>query len=139
MVTGIGPRQRAPLEGEDTRTRRQPQVRHPPAPHTLHSTQHHVALVAPCCPPRRTGLAGVDPTDHAAAAAGLPPIDSFDLWPLLSGANTTAPRTELLIGLGPDIMPGSNVTTVQSIIVPPHKLIIGPVREVTVETAHSTL
>ena len=32
-------------------------------------------------------LAGiVDPTDHAAAAAGLPPIDSLNLWPYLSGA-----------------------------------------------------
>ena len=29
-------------------------------------------------------LAGQDPTDHAAAAAGLPPVDSVNLWPLLS-------------------------------------------------------
>ena len=42
-------------------------------------------------------LAGVDPTDHAAAAAGLPPIDSLDMWPLLSGANGTSPRTEVLV------------------------------------------
>eukprot|EP00048_Salpingoeca_helianthica_P005368 m.87064 g.87064 ORF g.87064 m.87064 type:complete len:531 (-) comp13577_c0_seq2:23-1615(-) len=43
------------------------------------------------------GLAGVDPTDHAAARAGLPPIDSLDVWPLLSGRNNTSPRTEILV------------------------------------------
>jgi len=43
-------------------------------------------------------LGGVDPTDHKAAAAGLPPIDSFDLWPLLSGQNASSPRAELAIG-----------------------------------------
>jgi hypothetical protein len=30
-------------------------------------------------------LAGVDPTDHRAAAAGLPPVDSLNLWPYVSG------------------------------------------------------
>lgn len=43
-------------------------------------------------------LAGVDPTDHKAAAAGLPPIDSHNLWPVLSGQVATSPRTELAIG-----------------------------------------
>merc|ERR1711988_312315 len=43
-------------------------------------------------------LAGADPTDHRAAAAGLPPIDSHNLWPLLSGQTKTSPRTELAIG-----------------------------------------
>jgi len=43
-------------------------------------------------------LAGVDPTDHKAAAAKLPAIDSHNLWPLLSGQNTTSPRVELAIG-----------------------------------------
>lgn len=32
------------------------------------------------------GLAGVDPTDHRAAAANLLPIDSVDVWPLISCA-----------------------------------------------------
>jgi arylsulfatase A-like enzyme len=41
------------------------------------------------------GLAGVDPTDALAAAAGLPPVDSLDVWPLISGANLTSPRNEL--------------------------------------------
>ena len=43
-------------------------------------------------------LAGVDPTDHAAAAAGLPPVDSVSLWPYLSGAQPLSPRTVLAIG-----------------------------------------
>lgn len=45
-------------------------------------------------------LANVDPTDHKAHAAGLPPIDSHNLWPLLSGQATASPRTELAIGDG---------------------------------------
>ena len=40
-------------------------------------------------------LAGVDPTDHTAAAAGLPPIDSLNLFPYLTGATTRSPRQEL--------------------------------------------
>ena len=30
-------------------------------------------------------MAGVDVTDQRAAATGLPPVDSVNLWPLLSG------------------------------------------------------
>merc|ERR1740121_1141039 len=41
------------------------------------------------------GLAGVDPTDYKARAAGLPAHDSHNLWPLLSGQNATSPRVEL--------------------------------------------
>lgn len=48
------------------------------------------------------GLAGLNASfctaDALAAASGLPPIDSLDQWPLLSGANTTSPRTELPLG-----------------------------------------
>ena len=44
------------------------------------------------------GLAGVDAEDARAAAAGLPPVEGYDLWPLLSGANATAPRTEVWLG-----------------------------------------
>ena len=57
-------------------------------------------------------LAGVDPTDHKAEAAGLPPIDSLNLWPLLSGQNSTSPRVE--IPVSPD-----------SIISWPYKLVRG--------------
>ncbi len=37
-------------------------------------------------------LAGVDPTDESAAKAKLPPIDSLNMWPLISGENLTSPR-----------------------------------------------
>eukprot|EP00041_Stephanoeca_diplocostata_P025711 m.678611 g.678611 ORF g.678611 m.678611 type:complete len:276 (+) comp22807_c0_seq3:1121-1948(+) len=42
-------------------------------------------------------LAGVDPTDAWAAASNLPPIDSRNVWPLLTGANTTSPRDTILV------------------------------------------
>ena len=45
-----------------------------------------------------TDLTRMDPTDHKTNAAGLPPIDSLDLWPLLSGRTSASPRTELAIG-----------------------------------------
>ena len=43
-------------------------------------------------------IAGVDPTDHRAAKWGLPPIDSLNMWPMLSGTNTTSPRTIAPLG-----------------------------------------
>ena len=57
----------------------------------------HVLLSHICSPaPRRyatfAGLAKVDPTDVVAAASGLPPIDSLDVWPLVSGATAISPR-----------------------------------------------
>ena len=72
-------------------------------------------------------LAGVaDPTDHEAAAAGLPPIDSLDLWPLLSGANRTSPRRELPIGDTSALLPhGDGRTLVGGLIRWPHKLLVG--------------
>lgn len=42
-----------------------------------------------------SGLAGITPTDPLAAAAGLPGYDSLDLWPFLSGSNSTPPRYEI--------------------------------------------
>ena len=42
------------------------------------------------------GLAGVAVHDAAAEEAKLPPVDSLDLWPMLSGANLTSPRREIL-------------------------------------------
>ena len=46
-------------------------------------------------------LAGVDATDHRAAAAGLPPIDSFDHSGLILGTSSTPARVELPIGTEP--------------------------------------
>lgn len=40
-------------------------------------------------------IAGVDPTDHKAALAKLPPVDSFNMWPLISGQTTESPRTDI--------------------------------------------
>jgi len=40
-------------------------------------------------------IAGVDPTDHRAALANLPPIDSINIWPYLTGQMATSPRTEI--------------------------------------------
>lgn len=45
--------------------------------------------------PTLCGLAGVDPADEAARAAGLPPVDGLDVWPFLSGAAPASPRTEI--------------------------------------------
>jgi arylsulfatase I/J len=43
------------------------------------------------------GLAGVDPTDSTAAKAGLPPIDSIDMWPALTNPHNLSysPRVEI--------------------------------------------
>lgn len=43
-------------------------------------------------------LAGEDPTDHAARMAGLPPIDSYDMWPMIIGQSKESPRNQILIG-----------------------------------------
>lgn len=43
-------------------------------------------------------LGGVDPTDHRAQVANLPPIDSLNLWPYLSGVDARPPRTFLPLG-----------------------------------------
>lgn len=42
-------------------------------------------------------LAGVDPADKIGEAAGVPPIDSINVWPLISGASFSSPRTELFV------------------------------------------
>ena len=40
-------------------------------------------------------LAGCDPADAPAVRKGLPPVDSLNHWPMLSGTNLTSPRTEI--------------------------------------------
>eukprot|EP00505_MAST-04D_sp_SCG-Rhode-Island_P000595 Stramenopile-MAST_4_protein_595 len=45
-------------------------------------------------------LAGVDPFDKEAAASNLPPVDSVDVWPLLSGQTKTSPRQHWLVHAG---------------------------------------
>jgi arylsulfatase I/J len=53
-------------------------------------------------------LAGVDATDHRAALANLPPLDSYDHSALVLGTNMTSPRTEIPIGTEPRV---SNIST----------------------------
>lgn len=48
-----------------------------------------------------SSLAGVDATDHRAAAAGLPPIDSHDMTDVIMGRSTTSPRTSVPLGTEP--------------------------------------
>merc|ERR1711933_45887 len=43
-------------------------------------------------------LAGVDPFDHRAHAASLPPVDSVNLWPYIVGDAQTSPRTSVALG-----------------------------------------
>ena len=44
-------------------------------------------------------LAGVDPKDERAAKANLLPIDSLNMWPLISGQNSTSPRTDIPLSM----------------------------------------
>ena len=45
--------------------------------------------------------AGVqDVADARAAGAGLPPVDSLNVWPMLAGENATSPRTEVPLSGG---------------------------------------
>ena len=53
-------------------------------------------------------LAGVDATDHRAAAAQLPPVDSISMVPVLLGTPGARPRLSLPIGAEPRL---SNLST----------------------------
>jgi len=64
-------------------------------------------------------LAGVDPTDNV---PGLPPTDSLDVWPLITGQTTTSPRTEIPLSSFPYV---NGVPQAVSFIEGPWKFIIG--------------
>mmetsp|Transcript_9953 Transcript_9953/g.29567 ORF Transcript_9953/g.29567 Transcript_9953/m.29567 type:complete len:437 (-) Transcript_9953:305-1615(-) len=73
-----------------------------------------------------TALAGIDADDPAAAAAGLPPPDSHNVWPLLSGANSTSPREEIVVGDTSALLPnGDGRTLVGGLIRGRYKLLVG--------------
>ena len=40
-------------------------------------------------------MVGVDPFDSKGAKYNLPPVEGYNMWPVVSGANTTSPRTLL--------------------------------------------
>jgi hypothetical protein len=44
--------------------------------------------------------------DERAKAASLPPLDSLDVWPMLSGANATSPRIEIPLSTLPGLNGG---------------------------------
>eukprot|EP01006_Ploeotia_vitrea_P023287 TRINITY_DN55727_c0_g1_i1.p1 TRINITY_DN55727_c0_g1~~TRINITY_DN55727_c0_g1_i1.p1 ORF type:complete len:547 (-),score=22.30 TRINITY_DN55727_c0_g1_i1:33-1673(-) len=71
-------------------------------------------------------LAGQDPTDHRAAAAGLPPIDGYNMWPMLSQLNVSSPRNEIPIGDAKNQW-ASSPTLVGGLISGRHKLLVGAV------------
>lgn len=90
------------------------------------------------------GLAGVDTHDTKAAAQGLLPVSSHDLWPMLSGrSHGGSPRSELLVGANEewtidqiDQAPHKDTrgaALVSGVIVPPYKLILGEVCHVSGE------
>lgn len=74
------------------------------------------------------GLAGVDPHDDRAAAAGLPPVNGLDVWPVLSGANASSGRRMQFLGSS-DGTPGVGATVVQGVIRAQdgYKLLLGDV------------
>lgn len=71
-------------------------------------------------------LAGVDPEDHQAADFKLPPLDSKDVWPWLSGAAAASPREEVVIGETSAHTPnGDGHTVVGGVIRGRYKLLLG--------------
>ena len=69
-------------------------------------------------------LAGVDPKDKGATQAKLPPIDSMNMWPLISGASSTSPRIDI---------PVSNKTLISG----DYKILIGEVHQACSELVRS--
>lgn len=64
-------------------------------------------------------LAGIDPTDWRAAAAGLPPVDSHSLAPVILGTGQST-RKEIPIGTEPRLMKmyghDNQVSTIQGVL-----------------------
>ena len=60
-------------------------------------------------------LAGVDPSD---SGEGKFPVDGLDVWPIITGENSSTPHDEIVLGY--------NYTGKGAIIVGDYKLIVGP-------------
>ena len=59
----------------------------------VHDALHVADLAVTLCILAGAGSAAACAADARAAAAGVPPTDGLDVWPLVSGANATSPRT----------------------------------------------
>ena len=68
------------------------------------------------------GLAGVSAQDNV---PGLPPVDSLDMWPLLSGENTTSPRVEFATDIECDPRPRNGTIIKAGLISGRYKLVVG--------------
>lgn len=71
-------------------------------------------------------LAGIQEPrrDERAAAAGLPPPDSLNVWPLISGTNSTSPRTGFVMSAN-GLKHLQNITNGPALIDWPYKLLTG--------------
>eukprot|EP00948_MAST-09A_sp_MAST-9A-sp1_P000767 g767.t1 len=75
----------------------------------------------------------IDPVDHEAEAAGLPPVDSIDQYDILlntqanSPPRKSGPRQQILIGDTSSVIPnGQGETLVGGLISGDYKLLVGP-------------
>eukprot|EP01084_Bolivina_argentea_P172232 298368_1 len=59
---------------------------------TLNETVHIADVYSTLC-----SIVDIDATDHRAIKAGLPPIDSFNMWPLITGETNVSARTEFIL------------------------------------------
>ena len=76
-------------------------------------------------------LAGGDDCLDTAATQGVPQVDGYDMWPYLSGANGTSPRTEFMVARCQVLTKGNPPISKKSplcsgaIIVGDYKLMVG--------------
>ena len=81
------------------RARQRERARHTLTLGSTHLTQHRRPRrrARTCRWATLSALTGQSVVDPKAVAAGLPPPDSLDMWPMLSGANATSPRATLVL------------------------------------------
>jgi len=70
-------------------------------------------------------MADIDVTDALAAEAGLPPVDSVNLWPLLSGADTAEPHDAIPVVVDHTTNPLLGGGNVSALLMGNYKLLIG--------------
>lgn len=72
-------------------------------------------------------LAGADPFDIKAQEAGLPPVGSYNMWPVLSGDNTTSPRDLVILSAATPLTSVRKGTAIAQAVIDRegYKLIIG--------------